>query len=106
LQFDFGAPLPGESRSAPASGARTASYFVRARGTARFAYNCACGVIHDRDPNAAINLVKFAARSCGDARELRAVTACGEEGADGSPVTAVKPASVKQDPRRDMFAHA
>src|SRR5262252_2574355 len=56
-----------------------------------------CGVIHDRDRNAAINLMNFAASS--------AVTACGEEGADVSPRTAVKPASVKQEPEREAFAY-
>jgi putative transposase len=57
----------------------------------------ACGVIHDRDRNAAINLMHFAASS--------AVTACGGEGADVSPRTAVKPASVKQEPEREAFAY-
>src|SRR5215469_6502634 len=56
-----------------------------------------CGVIHDRDRNAAINLMHFAASS--------AVTACGEEGADVSSRTAVKPASVKQEPEREAFAY-
>ena len=56
-----------------------------------------CGVIHDRDRNAAINLMNFAASS--------AVTACGEDGADVSPRTAVKPASVKQEPEREAFAY-
>ena len=56
-----------------------------------------CGVIHDRDRNAAINLMNFAASS--------AVTACGEEGADVSPRTVVKPASVKQEPEREAFAY-
>src|SRR5215469_2039844 len=50
----------------------------------------ACGHVHDRDRNAAINLMHLAASS--------AVTACGEDGADVSPRTAVKPASVKQEP--------
>ena len=56
-----------------------------------------CGAIHDRDRNAAINLMNFAASS--------AVTACGEEGADVSPRIAVKPASVKQEPEREAFAY-
>src|SRR5262252_110803 len=56
-----------------------------------------CGVIHDRDRNAAINLMNFAASS--------AVTACREEAADVSPRTAVKPASVKQEPEREAFAY-
>jgi putative transposase len=54
-----------------------------------------CGVIHDRDRNAAINLMKFAASS--------AVTACGEEGSDVGPVAAVKPASAKQELRHEML---
>ena len=53
-----------------------------------------CGVIHDRDRNAAINLMKFAASS--------AVTACGEEGSDVGPVAAVKPASAKQELRQGI----
>ena len=57
----------------------------------------ACGVVHDQDRNAAINLRDFAASS--------AVTACGEEGSGVSPAAAVKPASVKQEPKRETFAH-
>lgn len=54
-------------------------------------WTCACGVAHDRDVNAAINLERMAAGS--------AVTACGEEGSGRQPVlVAVKPASVKQEP--------
>jgi hypothetical protein len=34
-----------------------------------------------------------------------AVTACREEGADVSPRTVVKPASVKQEPEREAFAY-
>ena len=56
-----------------------------------------CGVIHDRDRNAAINLMKFAASS--------AVIACGEDGSDVGPVAAVKPASVKQELRHEAFAY-
>src|ERR1700736_413159 len=48
-----------------------------------------CGVIHDRDRNAAINLMKFAASS--------AVTVCGEEASDVGPVAAVNPASANQE---------
>jgi IS605 OrfB family transposase len=40
----------------------------------------ACGVIHHRDRNSAINLKNFAASLCGDTAEFRAVTACGEDG--------------------------
>jgi len=42
-------------------------------------------------------LMNFAASS--------AVTACEEEGADVSPRTAVKPASVKQEREREAFAY-
>jgi putative transposase len=56
-----------------------------------------CGVIHDRDGNAAINLMKLAASS--------AVIACGEEGSDVSPVAAVKPASAKQELGHEAFAY-
>ena len=95
-----------------------ATYFARAAGTARFAYNWAlaewkrqyeacghrldalplsvrewacpaCGVIHDRDVNAATNLKNLAVSST--------VSACGEEGAGRCLVAAVKPASVKQE---------
>jgi len=49
----------------------------------------ACGVVHDRDVNAAINLKNLAVSST--------VSACGEEGAGGGRKIAVKPASVKQE---------
>lgn len=49
----------------------------------------ACGVVHDRDVNAAINLKNLAVSST--------VSACGEEGAGGDRKIAVKPASVKQE---------
>lgn len=49
----------------------------------------ACGVIHDRDVNAATNLKNLAVSST--------VSACGEEGAGRCLVAAVKPASVKQE---------
>jgi putative transposase len=65
----------------------------------------ACGVIHDRDRNAAINLKNFAANLCGDTAEFSAVTACGDEGSDVGPATAVKPASVKQEPEPEAFAY-
>lgn len=48
-----------------------------------------CGVVHDRDVNAAINLKNMAVSST--------VSACGEEGAGRCRKTAVKPASVKQE---------
>jgi putative transposase len=49
----------------------------------------ACGAVHDRDVNAAINLKNLAVSST--------VTACGEEGSGLSRKTRVKPASVKQE---------
>jgi len=49
----------------------------------------ACGVVHDRDLNAAINLKNMAVSST--------VSACGEEGAGRTRKSAVKPASVKQE---------
>jgi len=48
-----------------------------------------CGVVHDRDVNAAANLENMAVSST--------VAACGEEGAGRRCKTAVKPASVKQE---------
>jgi len=48
-----------------------------------------CGSKHDRDVNAAINLKNLAVSST--------VSACGEEGAGGDFMTAVKPASKKQE---------
>ena len=49
----------------------------------------ACGSLHDRDHNAAINLMRMAASS--------AVSACGEEGPGHGPASLVKPASMKQE---------
>jgi transposase len=49
----------------------------------------ACGVRHDRDLNAAINLANYAASS--------AVSACGEEGSGAGRKVRVKPTSVKQE---------
>lgn len=49
----------------------------------------ACGVIHDRDVNAAINLKNMAVSST--------VAACGEEGAGVRRKARVKPASAKQE---------
>ena len=48
-----------------------------------------CGVIHDRDANAAINLKNLAVSST--------VSACGEEGSGSGRKTRTKPASVKQE---------
>ena len=49
----------------------------------------ACGVVHDRDLNAATNLKNMAVSST--------VSACGEEGSGRARKSAVKPASVKQE---------
>jgi putative transposase len=49
----------------------------------------ACGVVHDRDHNAAVNLERLAVSST--------VTACGEESSDGGLAPVVKLASVKQE---------
>ena len=49
----------------------------------------ACGVIHDRDVNAAVNLKTMAVSST--------VPACGEDGSGSGRKTRVKPASAKQE---------
>ncbi|MGF6652842.1 putative transposase [Paraburkholderia youngii] len=56
----------------------------------------ACGVVHDRDVNAATNLKIMAVSST--------VSACGEEGSGRRRKTAVKPASVKQEPDSKLAA--
>jgi putative transposase len=56
-----------------------------------------CGVIHDRDHNAAINLKNLAA-GC-------AVTACGAEGSGLGLAVKVNPAAVKQEPTHGTFVH-
>ncbi|TSE35344.1 transposase, IS605 OrfB family [Tepidimonas fonticaldi] len=48
-----------------------------------------CGVVHDRDVNAAVNLKNMAVSSL--------VAACGEEGDGSGRKTGVKPASMKQE---------
>jgi putative transposase len=56
-----------------------------------------CGVIHDRDHNAAINLMNIAA-GC-------AVTACGADGSGLGLATKTKPSAVKQEPTHGIFVH-
>jgi putative transposase len=56
-----------------------------------------CGVIHDRDHNAAINLMSMAASS--------AVIACRAEGAGRGRKAKAKPAAVKQEPRHGTSVH-
>jgi putative transposase len=57
----------------------------------------ACGVAHDRDHNAAINLMNMAASS--------AVTACGAVGSGLGLAAKVKPAALKQEPTHGLFVH-
>ena len=57
-----------------------------------------CGSVHDRDHNAARNLMNMAVSST--------ATACGETGSDGRPAPVVKPASMKQEPRHVTNVHA
>jgi putative transposase len=61
-----------------------------------------CGVVHDRDVNAAINLKKVAESSAGGCQPFQrradcSVTACGEGGSGRRLKTAVKPALMKQE---------
>jgi putative transposase len=56
-----------------------------------------CGVVHDRDLNAAINLTDLAASS--------AVTACGAEGSGLGLAAKVKPAAMKQEPTPGTVVH-
>ena len=57
-----------------------------------------CSVIHDRDHNAAINLMNMAASS--------AVTACGANRSGPDLVVRTKRIAVKQEPKRGVFVHA
>jgi putative transposase len=57
-----------------------------------------CGVVHDRDHNAAINLMQFAASS--------AVTACGAVGSGLGLAAKVKPTAAKQESTHGLFVHA
>ncbi len=57
-----------------------------------------CGVIHDRDHNAAINLMNMAGSS--------SVTACGAISAGLGLTTKVKLIAVKQEPTLGLFVHA
>jgi putative transposase len=61
-----------------------------------------CGVVHDRDVNAAINLKKVAESSAGGCQPFQrqadcSATACGEEGAGLGRKLKTKPASMKQE---------
>jgi len=56
-----------------------------------------CGVIHDRDHNAAINLMNMAASS--------AVTACGAIRSGVGPAARTKRIAVKQEPTHGIFVH-
>jgi len=61
-----------------------------------------CGVVHDRDVNAAINLKKVAESSAGGCQPFQrqadcSVTACGEEGSGLERKLETKPASMKQE---------
>lgn len=65
-------------------------------------WTCVCGAEHDRDVNAAKNLLKRCIADAIAASEKQTagggpVAACGEEGAGRSRKTAVKPASAKQE---------
>ena len=70
----------------------------------------ACGAIHNRGRNSAINLRLVAESSLAAAslseQSGSSVTACGENGSDGGPVAAVKPASAKQESKRETFVYA
>jgi len=57
----------------------------------------ACGSPHDRDRNAAKNLMNIAASS--------AVTACGAESSDGGIASVVKLFAMKQEPNHVSFVH-
>jgi transposase len=56
-----------------------------------------CGVVHDRDGNASLNLNNFAARS--------AVTACGAVSSGLGLATRQKLTAVKQEPTHGIFVH-
>ena len=69
-----------------------------------------CGVVHDRDVNASMNLELVAGSSL-EASRLpefagRPVTVCGEESSDGRLLLVVKLASTKQKPKRGIKCHA
>jgi hypothetical protein len=57
----------------------------------------ACGSVHDRDRNAAINLMNIAASS--------AVTACGAGSSDGGLAPVVKLSAMKQELSHGSFVH-
>jgi transposase len=57
-----------------------------------------CGVIHDRDHNAAINLMNMAGSS--------SVTACGAIRSGAGREAKTKRIAVKQEPTHGIFVHA
>jgi transposase len=69
-----------------------------------------CGVTHDRDMNASMNLELVAVSSL-EASRLpafagRTVTVCGEESSDGRLALVVKLSSEKQKSKRGIKGHA
>lgn len=60
-----------------------------------------CGAEHDRDVNAALNIQRESLATASWAGS----DACGEEGADRSRKTLVKPASLKQEITHGLFVH-
>lgn len=65
-------------------------------------WTCAhCGAEHDRDINAALNIQRESLATASWAGS----NACGEEGADRSRKTSVKPVSVKQEISHDLFGY-
>ena len=57
----------------------------------------ACGAVHDRDVNAAINLANYASAALSSHAVSSTVSACGGEGSGSRCKPKVKPAPVKQE---------